>query len=142
MNTPSIPFSRTVRMMHGALVGGLMLAGVAFFVLLRVQGRPLGGAPKVGITLAILAVGLLFVAVAVLRRRIPERRLDQTPDVFWVSAETRGVSILLWAVVDAAGLMGWMGYVFTGGTAPAVAAVLSIVTLLMFRPSRLEANGA
>lgn len=133
--------TRAVRIMHGALVGGLALAGAVFFVLLRVQGRPLGGAPKVGITLAILAVGLLIVAVTILRRRIPERRFDQSPDAFWASTEVQSVSILLWAVVDGAGLLGWVGYVFTGGVAPAAAAVLSILTLIAFRPASLEREG-
>jgi hypothetical protein len=127
--------------MHFALVGGLVLAGVAVIVLVRVQGRPLVDQPNVGIVLAGLAIGLLIVAVAVLRRRIPERRFDQSPDAFWASAETRGVSILLWAVVDGAGLVSWVGYAFTGGMAPAAAAVLSILTLIVFRPARLEREG-
>lgn len=86
---PPIPFPRAVRMMHFALVGALLLAAVAFVVLLRVQGRPFGAAPNVGMFLAGVAIGRLSL----------------------------------------------VGYVFTGGLAPAV---LSILTLVVFRPSSLE----
>jgi len=137
-----IPQARVARILHFALVAGLALAGVAFFVLLRVQGRSLGGGPDVGYVLAAVAALLLVVAQTVLRRRVPERRFDQSPDDYWGSPEIRGVSILLWAVIDGAGLLGWVGYVFTGGVAPAAAALLSIATLVLYRPSRLEGGGA
>ena len=136
-----IPFLRVVRILHGALLAGLVLAGAVFFVLLRIQGRPLGAAPSARLILAAVAVALLIVASTVFRRRTPERRFDQAREQYWASAEIRGFSILLWAVVDGAGLVAWMGYVFSGGVAPAAAAVLSIVTLFAFRPSRLEGEG-
>jgi hypothetical protein len=134
--------ARATRILHGALVVGLVLVGGTFYVLLRVLQGPLGGAPNIGVVLAGLAVGLLVVASTVLRRRVPERRFDQSQDEYWASVESRGASIVLWAVVDGAGLIGWVGYVLTGGAAPAAAAVLSIVTLIFFlRPSRLEGEG-
>jgi hypothetical protein len=39
------------------------------------------------------------------------------------------------------GLVGWVGYLLTGATARAVAAVIAIGALLVFRPSRLEGEG-
>lgn len=86
---------RSIRILHGALAVGLVLVGGTFFLLLRTQGRPLGGAPNIGVVLAGLAVGLLFVASIVLRRRVPERRFDQSQDAYWASAEIRGASIVL-----------------------------------------------
>ncbi len=143
MTPPVTPIAaaRATRILHVALVVGLVLVGGTFFLLLRTQGRPLGGAPNLGVVLAGVAVGLVIVAATVLRRRVPERRLDQSQDQYWASVESRGASIVLWAVADGAGLIGWVGYVLTGGAAPAAAAVLSIVTLILFRPSRLEGEG-
>ena len=131
---------RSIRILHGALVVGLVLVGGTFFLLVPTQG-PLGGAPNVGVVQAGLAVGLLVVAFTALRRRVPERGFDQSQDAYVVSVETRGASIVLWAVVDGAGLIGWVGYVLTGDAAPAAAAALSIVTLIVSRPSRLEGEG-
>lgn len=140
MTPPITPIrhARVARILHFALVAGLALVGVTFFALLRVQGRSLGGGPDVGYVLAAVAALLLVVTQTVLRRRMPERRFDQSPDDYWGSPDIRGASILLWAVIDGSGLLAWVGYVLTGGVAPAVAALLSIATLVLYRPSRLE----
>jgi len=129
-----------MRILHGALVAGLVLVGGTFILVLRVQGRPLGSAPSSGEVLAGISVALLIGAYAILRRRIPERRFDQSQDDYWASAETRGACIVLWALVDGAGLVGWVGYVLTGVAVPAAAAALAILTLMLFRPSRIEGD--
>jgi hypothetical protein len=136
-----IAAARGIRILHGALVAGLVLVGGTCVLLLRSQARPLGGAPNVGVLLAGTAVALLIVASLVLRRSVPERRPDQSPDDYWAGTETRGACILLWAVVDGSGLVGWVGYVLTGEAAPAAAAALAIAALIVFRPSRLEGEG-
>lgn len=139
--TPISP-ARGTRMLHAALVIGLTLVGATFFgVLLSFQGQPLGSNPSLGDVLAGLAVVLLVVASFTLRRRVPQRRFDQSSEDYWAGPESRGASIRLWTVVDGAGLMAWVGYVMTGRAAPVVAAVLAIVTLIAFRPSRLEGDG-
>lgn len=84
----------------------------------------------------------LAVASVFARRRIPERRLDQAPDTFWANPGATGAAILLWALIEGAGLVGWVGYLLTGVTAPALSAVIAIGALLVFRPSRLEGEGA
>ncbi len=131
-------FSRAVRIMHGALVAGLTLVGGVFFLLLRIQGQALGAAPTLASVLAGLSISLLAVAVAVLRRRVPERRPDQSPDAYWATVETRGAAIVLWALMEGAGLLAWIGYVLTGRAVPAAAAALAIAALILLGPSRLE----
>ena len=128
-----------MRMMHFALVTGLALAGGTFALVIRAQGRPLGGPPILGFVLAGIAVSLLIVAIAIVRPKVPERPSDQPPETYWDSADARAAAVMLWAVVDGAGLAGCVGYLFTGGVAPAGAAVLAILILLTFRPSRLAA---
>src|SRR5207244_12647679 len=103
MDQPVKPadFARVVRIMHGAMVAGLALVGATFFLLLRVRQSPaLGSTPSLGVALAGLGVGLLAVTVTVLRRRVPERPLDQSPDAYWATVERRGAAIALWAVVE------------------------------------------
>jgi len=134
-----VVFRRAMRMLHGALVGGLVLAGATFVLLVQIQGRALGLPPIVGFVLAGVAISLLIVASAIVRPKVPERASHQSPEAYWESAEARGAAVLLWAVVDGAGLAGCVGYLLTGGAAPAAAAVLSILALFVFRPSRLEA---
>jgi len=45
-------------------------------------------------------------------------------------------------MVESAGLLSCIGYLLTRGIVPAAVAVLSIVSLIMLRPSQLEGNGA
>ena len=137
--TQALVLRRSIRLLHFALVAGLALVGGTFALLLRIQGRPLEGPSIVSLVLAGAAVSLLIVAAAVVRPKVPERSSDQSPEAYWDSAEARGAAILLWAVVDGAGLVSCVGFLLTGGAAPAAAAVLSILALLLFRPSRLEA---
>ena len=134
--------ARGQRIIHLGLLVGLALVGATFFWLLRVQGGPLASPPRVGFVLAGVAVAMLGVALIVLRGRIPARRFDQSADAYWGTNEARGPSIVLWAAIDAAGLLAWMGYVMTGHIAPAAVAVVSIVALALLRPSRLEGDGA
>ena len=44
--------------------------------------------------------------------------------------------------VEGAGLVGGVGYFLTGGSAPAVAFALALASLVLFRPGRLEGDGA
>jgi hypothetical protein len=137
---PDLP--RVVRTLHGALTAGMALATATFVFLIRVRhGQGYVGDSKLGVVLAALGVGLLAVALGVLRRRIPERAPEQTPVGFW-SAESVSAAIMLWAVVEAAGLMGLVGYLLTGETIPVVVAGLAVATLLLLGPGRLEGEGA
>jgi len=136
-----VPFARAMRIIHGCLVASMALAGGVFALLVQGQGRSFGVPRNVGIVLAGVAVSLLVVASTMLRRKVPERRFDQSQDDYWASPDTRGTSVLLWAVADGAGLAGLVGYLLTGGAVPAAAAVLSILALIAFRPASLEREG-
>jgi hypothetical protein len=134
---------RGFQMIHASLVLGVALAGGTFFILLKVRRLDsLGVAPSVGSILAILNVVLLVAAVTALRPRVPARRFDEAPDQYWTSVGTRGATILLWAALEAAALLGWIGYLLTGRPLPAAAGVLALVALVWYRPSQLEGDGA
>lgn len=75
-----IAAARGARILHVALVIGQILVGATFFYLLRTQGPLGGGAPLIGYVTAGLALVNLTVAVGLLRSRIPQRRMDQSPD--------------------------------------------------------------
>src|SRR5258706_8349295 len=98
---------RGIRILHAALVIGLILVGATFFFLLRVQGHALGGGggPLIGYVTAGLAVMNLTVVLGLLRPRMPQRRMDQSPEDYWKTNEARGASIILWAMTEGAGLL-------------------------------------
>lgn len=144
MDPAAPPFApaRAVRLLHFSLTASVTLVGAVFIFLLRVQGLSLGISRDVGLILAGVGVGLVALASTFARRRIPERPFDQAPDAFWANPQATGAAILLWALIEGAGLVGWVGYLLTSVTAAAVAAGIAIGALLVFRPSRLEGEGA
>jgi hypothetical protein len=131
-----------VRLLHFSLTGGIAMAGAVFIFLVRLQGRSFGMSRDVGLVLAGIAVGLVAAASTFARRRIPERPSDQSPETFWANPDATGGAILLWALLEGAGLVGWVGYLLTGVTATAAAGVIAFGALLVLRPSRLEGDGA
>jgi FtsH-binding integral membrane protein len=137
------PNARAMRVIHLALTLGLTLAGVVFYLVRRVQQLPpLVHSPAVGIALAVAAASALVVAVTVVRPRVPEQAPEQTRDSYWEVATVRMTVIVLWAAVEGAGLLGAVGYILTGATAPAIALALGIVTLATLGPGRFEQGDA
>jgi len=140
---PIVPApARAVRLLHFSLTGGITLAGVVFIFVVRFQGRSLGVSRDVGLILAGIGVGLVAAASTFARRRIPQRTFDQSPDAFWANPDATGGAILLWALLEGAGLVGWVGYLLTGVTAAAAAGAIALGAILVLRPSRLESDGA
>lgn len=139
----TLPNARVMRVIHLALTLGLALAGVVFFIMRRVQQPPaLVQSPVVGIALAVAAVSTLVVAVTVVRPRVPLQAPQQTADMYWGDATVRLTVLFLWVAVEGAGLLGAVGYILTGATAPAIALVLGIGTLATLGPGRFEQGDA
>jgi hypothetical protein len=98
--------------------------------------------PVPGIVFAAGALVQVGVALAVVRRKIPARRYDQSVEGYWSANEVRGPSIMLWSLLEGAGLFSAVGYLLTGGTLPGTVALIALFVLVSVRPSRLEDEGA
>jgi hypothetical protein len=136
--SPTIDAARAVRVMHFALVVGVLLAGGVFVFLVQFNQFPPNATPTVGTILAVGSIALVAFAAVLLRRRIPERGVDATPDSYWSMPEHRGAAIVLWAVTEGAALLSLLGYLLTGAPAPGITAGIAVAALIMFRPSNLE----
>ena len=135
--------ARIVRMLYGTILAGLVAIEGTCVLALRLSPQPPPGeSPRIGLVIAALPLALLGVAIGGVRARIPERRPDQSPDSYWSDASTRGAAIVLWAVVEVAGLLAAIGYFRTRGVVPAAALALALATMMLVRPARLEADGA
>jgi len=140
MNQDTLPLApaRFMRVLHAALVAGCVMLGVVFVFMVGAQGRSRDDVATLATACSAIGVVLLAVAALVLRRRVPTRSAQDSPDLFWSNAQTRTFALVLWAVTEGASLIGWVGYYLTGSTAPAVVAVLAIVMLVWRRPGSLE----
>lgn len=135
-NTPGA--ARSVRMMHTALIMGVLLAGVAFAFQVSARQYPPEGGKTLGMVLPTLGIGLLLVSVSVLRPRVRERSSQQSSDGYWAAVETRRAAIILWAVAEGAAFISLVGYFLSGALAGIAVAVLALAVLILYRPSRLE----
>ena len=124
---------RAVRILHGALVIGLGLVGATFFLVTRTV-PPLGYGPTAGYATAAFALMSISVSLAYLWPRMPERAPGQAPDEYWATPEVRGRAIAVWAVVQAAGLVSWVGYLMSRTAPPVATACVAILALIIVRP--------
>ena len=132
--------TRAIRIIHIALVLGLVLIAGAFFVLRQRTGLMLAFGPFLGVLLAAIALVNLILALGFLAPRLPRRPADQSPDDYWMRTETRGAAIILWVLVEGAGLLSWVGYLLTGAWAPAAVGVLAVASLALLGPTRFEGS--
>ena len=132
--------TRAIRIIHIALVLGLVLIAGMFFVLRQRTGLMLGVGPFLGVVLAAIALVNLTLALGFLAPRLPRRPADQSPDDYWTRNEIRGAAIILWAMVEASAALSWLGYLMTGAWVPAAVGLLAIAALTLLRPARLEGS--
>jgi len=127
--------TRAIRIIHIALVLGLVLIAGTFFVLRQRTGLMLAFGPFLGVLLAAIALVNLILALGFLAPRLPRRPADQSPDDYWMRTETRGAAIILWVLVEGAGLLSWVG-----AWAPAAVGVLAVASLALLGPTRFEGS--
>jgi len=135
--------TRAVRLLHGALVGGLAMSGAVFVLVRRLSLGPTFPLPPIlAFVLAGFTIIVVLLAARIVRPTIPDRQVDQSSDAYWSDAIRRGRALILWAMTEGSGLVAVIGYYLTGVPATAIAYAVALGTLIMFRPSRLEATGA
>ncbi len=134
-----IATARTVRLLHAAILTGLVAIGLALAVIVLVlRGPLLPQAPNLALVMAGAGAAMLAGALALLRPRVPARPAEQSPEAYWEDAGNRRAAVLLWAVVEGGGIVAATGYLLTGALGPAVIGVFAIAALLSLRPARLQ----
>ena len=132
--------TRAVRIIHLALVIGLVLVAGIFYILRQRPGLSFGFGQPIGLIMAGIALVNLVIALGFLAPRVPERPADQAADDYWTRNEIRGAAIILWAMVEASAVLSWLGYLMTGAWVPAAVGLLAIAALTLLRPARLEGS--
>jgi hypothetical protein len=132
---------RASRVVHAALIGGLVVVCVVFGLLTyAAHAAPLlppgNGATMMGYVLAGCGVAAMVLAFVIAKPRIPERRSGQHEAAYW--QEAIYPAIAFWAVFEGAGIVGAIGALLTGLLAPALVVVLAVVGLVAFGPGNFE----
>lgn len=140
MQTQTPGAARAARILHAGLAGGIILVAAVFVYRSRTTGSSFVGAPVIGYVTAAFGLINLAVAIAFLLPRIPARSTGEAPDDYWSRNEVRIAAIIVWALIEAPGLVALVGYFLTGGIPPAVVAALAIVAILVASPARIEGS--
>ncbi len=112
---------------------GLNYAGIAPIL-------PPGERPAViAYALVLVSVVLMAVALLVIRPRMP-RRLGQQPlHEFWALPAVNPNALLLWFILEAAGMVANVGFLLTGHSLLVVAILLALFLYWSYGPDRLAA---
>jgi hypothetical protein len=135
------PAARGVRVVHGAITGGLTTIGVLSVVLVRLLSGPvLESVAGVGMGLGLAGLALVLYAVAVFRQSVVPRRGQQPIEEYWNGESSRAPALRLWVLLEGGGMLSTVGYVFSGSVLPGAVAVLAVAALLGFRPAHFEGD--
>lgn len=127
---------RAYRVMHIAMLGGLVVLGAVLLFLQRTAGVPLG-LSMLGLPFAAVAILLLAITGA-LRTRVVPRRADESPADYWARREIGGQALILWCLTEGGTVLAWVGYFFSGRTIPLAVALGGTILLAVLRPTNLE----
>jgi len=130
------PTAKTARLIHAALVTGVLLfAIVGHFVLKPVSADSVGLAPAMVPLLLGLSLGAGALSLP-LQRRVPKRSTDESADLFWRTAGTP--AMLVWAALDAAGLLAVFVYARTRSIAAVAVAAVALLIFIVLNPGYFE----
>jgi hypothetical protein len=118
------------------MVGGVLLfALVAHFVLRPTNADSGWLTPDMvrvllGLSLAACALSLLLLT------RVPKRSIDESADLFWRAAGPP--AMLVWAPLDAAGLLAVFVYSRTRSISAVAVATVAVILFIVLNPGYLE----
>lgn len=131
--TSAPPSAAALRLIHLALKLGVLLFLVVAFVVRRGTPPPAADVP---LHIIMLLASLPPIVVALLlRSRLQARRSGESSDAWWAAHGTH--AIVIWALVESAGLMGVVGYWVTGNALPLAATAVAFLLFAMTAPARL-----
>lgn len=136
MPQTTVPTAKTIRLLHAALMSGVVLFGlVAYFVIRPGMSETVLLSPVVVRMLLGLALALCVLSV-VLWRRVPRRPPDESVDLYW--RRTSAHALIAWAVAEGAGLLSMLLYVQSGRLDAIGVAAIAVVVMLSLKPASLE----
>jgi hypothetical protein len=130
--------AKVIRLIHLGLTMGVVLMAVTIAAM-RISGSAPEPSMSSTTALGITGAGVLAIAIslAVLRPRVGQRDSAESVDDFWSGPPTQA-ALIAWAVIEAGGLLGVVGYMLSGAWAPLGLAVVSILGLVFTRPGTFE----
>lgn len=131
----TVPTSRTARVIHGALVAGVLLFAIVGHFVLKPVSVDSGGLAStnrvlLGLSLGACVLSLLF------RGGVPKRSSDESADLFWNAAGP--FAIRVWAALEAASLLAVLVYTWTRSISAVAVAAVALLLFIVMNPGYFE----
>jgi hypothetical protein len=122
------------------LGAGLVVLAAAFLAITRLGSAPLRPlddfTPYIVYASAGFAIALMAVVFAVFKPRVPARSAGQPIAEYWALPDVGAAVVLVWFLLEGAGVIATIGYGLTGQTISALVMGLTIVTYWLCGPSQ------
>lgn len=129
----------SVPLLHRFLGIGLAIVGAVFIGLDILGQAPLLPPDEVTRVIAYalsgVGVGLIAVALLILKPRVPPRQPGQSEADYWTTPHSSGRIMHVWFVIEGAGMLSGVGFLLTGEPAAAIAMGAAIAAFWMVGPS-------
>lgn len=129
----------TPALLHRFLGIGLVTVMAVFFGL-RARGIPEAlvsaeASAAVAYIMCGLAALMAAVAMLVMRRRVPPRRLGQSEDDYWSRQEVVAAVLPIWFLMEGAGIVAAAGYLVTSDALAGVTAAIMVAGFWLSGPA-------
>ena len=136
---PGAPVSpaTNARIVHAALVTGILMFCVVAWYLGRAQAMPAEALPdrRVLYIALFLVSAALFGAAAFTASRLPRPGPGTSQDDWWRA--NLGKAVVIWALIEAPALLGLVAYTLTHDFRALIATLTGLLFFGSYRPSRL-----
>ena len=130
------PPAKTIRLMHAAMVTGVLLFAVVGHFVMRPTMATSGDISPV-VLRSLLGLALAACALSlVLRRRVPQRSTDESVDLYWTTAASP--ALVAWAPLEAASLLAIYLYARTGAQITIAVAAVAVLIFVALNPAYFE----
>ena len=112
---------------------------VAFLGIMLVLGPLLGerneSSNLMGYGISAIALLVGIVALMLVKPQVPERRPGQSVDAYWSDQSVASKALLVWFLIEGAGVLATIGFALTGHALTAITMCLAIVVFWMNGPN-------
>jgi hypothetical protein len=127
-----------VSVIHRSLMAGYStILAVFAYLMFSATGPLLPDSTVIGYALAVTTLTLLGLGVTLFRGRVPRRAKEQLVAEFWARGATSVSAVVLWAVVEAAGTLGLVGWFLSGNLVALAAGLGALGALVVHSPRQL-----